>query len=217
MNIKIIEGSLFDSECQTVVNSVNCVGVMGKGIALEFRLRHPAMYEKYVEICREGLLDIGQLWVYKNTEQWILNFPTKKHWKYPTKIEYLELGLQKFLDTYEKEQITSVAFPLLGTENGKLDKEVALDVMKTYLHQCNIYTEIYLYRANCSDRRFEKIKQELERMNSQQIAKLTGLSTNISKTIKEAMQESSIKTATDLLNTKGIGHTSVEKIFKVLY
>ncbi len=77
MGIKIINGNIFTSKCQTIVNTVNCVGVMGAGMALECRLRYPEMHEKYILLCKDKLIDIGLLWIYKSPEKWILNFPTK--------------------------------------------------------------------------------------------------------------------------------------------
>ncbi len=93
MSIKIISGNIFTSQCQVIVNTVNCVGVMGAGIALECRLRYPEMYDKYIQYCLESKINIGNLWIYKTESRWILNFPTKKHWKNPSKIEYLHAGL----------------------------------------------------------------------------------------------------------------------------
>ena len=91
-NITYIKGNIFQSDKQTIVNTVNCVGVMGKGVALGFRLRYPEMYEKYKVFCQNKQLTVGKLWLYKpdNDSQWVLNFPTKIHWKYPSKMEYLE-------------------------------------------------------------------------------------------------------------------------------
>ena len=115
-NITFKKGNIFSSDKQTIVNTINCVGVMGKGVALGFRLRYPEMYEKYRELCKTKQIAIGKLWLYKQSReglQWILNFPTKIHWKYPSKMEYLEAGLQKFVDTYEEKGITSIALSLI--------------------------------------------------------------------------------------------------------
>lgn len=147
--MKIIQsGDIFQSEAQTLVNTVNCLGVMGKGLALRFKNEYPEMYVAYVDICERRLLDIGKLWLYKTDEKWILNFPTKYDWKMPTQEQYLELGLQKFLSTYRKKDITSIAFPLLGASNGKLDPKVSLDIMTHYLSQCEIPVTIYLAYEN---------------------------------------------------------------------
>ena len=137
--IEFKSGNIFTTECQTIVNTVNCVGVMGAGIAYEFRLRFPEMFSKYKSFCDEGKLKIGSLWMYKlpNDEvasyRNILNFPTKKHWKFPSKEEYLEKGLQKFVSSYNEKDIRSVAFPLLGASHGGLSEETSIAIMKRYL------------------------------------------------------------------------------------
>ena len=141
MAIKHIKGNIFSSKCQTLVNTVNCVGVMGKGIALVHKLRYPQMYLEYKEHCKNKLIRIGSLWLYSKQENapWILSFPTKFHWKYPSKIEWIEQGLQKFVDTYEKKEITSIAFPLLGTHNGGLD----INEVKNYLKGFEGVTDVH--------------------------------------------------------------------------
>ena len=124
-NIKIVRGNIFNTKAQTIVNTVNCVGVMGKGIALVFKLRYPLMFDIYKGFCKSKQIGIGKLWLYKGEpeEPWVLNFPTKFHWKYPSKLEYIELGLEKFVTTYKEKGITSIAFPMLGTNNGGLSKD----------------------------------------------------------------------------------------------
>lgn len=144
--IKVVKGNIFKSNCMTLVNTVNAFGVMGAGIALEYRIRYPEMYLKYFEICKLELMDVGMLWIYKSDKKWILNFPTKKHWRYPSKLEYIESGLQKFCETYESKGITSIAFPLLGTDRGRLSKESVLELMQRYLSLCRIDVEIYEYK-----------------------------------------------------------------------
>lgn len=137
-------GDIFESDAQTIVNTVNCLGVMGKGLALRFKNEYPDMFDAYRDICEQRLLDIGKLWLYKTDERWVLNFPTKYDWRLPTKEQYLELGLQKFLNTYKRKDIRSIAFPLLGANNGNLDPDVSLAIMKRYLVQCDIPVFIYL-------------------------------------------------------------------------
>ena len=132
MSIVFSKGNIFNSKAQTIVNTVNCVGVMGKGIALVFKLRYPLMFDLYKEHCWNKRIAIGKLWIYKGESDapWVLNFPTKFHWKYLSKKEYLEKGLEKFCETYKEQGITSIAFPLLGAHNGGLDKNEVLDIMK---------------------------------------------------------------------------------------
>ena len=106
------------------------------------------MFLRYKELCGKKLIRPGILWLYKADNKWILNFPTKDHWKNPSKIEYLESGLTKFLNTYKNKGITSIAFPLLGASNGGIDPDVSLEVMKKYLSQCDIEVEIYKNTKN---------------------------------------------------------------------
>lgn len=141
--ITIVTGNLFESNTQTIVNTVNCVGAMGKGIALEYKNRYPDMYVKYCELCQKKLLNIGQLWLYKAEDRWVLNFPTKLDWRNPSKIEYLELGLKKFISEYKNKGITSISFPLLGASNGGIEPDVSLEIMCKYLKECEIPIVIY--------------------------------------------------------------------------
>lgn len=136
--VKIEKGkTIFDSSAQTLVNTINCVGVMGKGLALEFKNRYPEMFKKYKSFCDNGVFKPGVLWIYKADDgKWILNFPTKIDWKNPSKIEYIEEGLKKFVEIWEDKGITSIAFPLLGCKNGGLDPDDVIPLMKKYLKQC---------------------------------------------------------------------------------
>lgn len=143
--MEIIEsGDLFTSDKQTIVNTINCKGVMGKGLALSFRKEYPLMYKEYVDICNRGLMDIGKLWLYKKESKWVLNFPTKYDWRFRTELYFLEAGLEKFLATYRAKGITSIAFPLLGASNGGIDPEISLNIMQKYLGHCDIPITIYL-------------------------------------------------------------------------
>ena len=136
-------GDLFNSEAQTLVNTVNCVGVMGKGIALEFKKRYPDMFKSYKSICDKKLLRPGTLQLYKKSDQWILNFPTKDHWRNKSKMQWLEDGLSKFRETYKEKGISSIAFPKLGCSNGGLKWEEVKPLMEKYLTDLDIKIEIY--------------------------------------------------------------------------
>ena len=141
--IQIVKGNIFESETQTIVNTVNCVGVMGKGIALEYKKRYPKMFTRYQELCNLKLIKTGKLWLFKDSDKWILNFPTKDHWRNPSEIDYLKIGLEKFVLTYKEKGITSISFPLLGASNGGIDPDVSLAIMYKYLKECDIPIFIY--------------------------------------------------------------------------
>ena len=87
--IEYIEGDIFDSPAQVIVNTVNTVGVMGKGLALSFKKRYPDMFESYKKVCEKHQLTIGKLMLYKEADHWILLYPTKENWRIPSILEYL--------------------------------------------------------------------------------------------------------------------------------
>lgn len=137
--------TVFNVDAQTIVNTVNCKGVMGAGLALECRVRYPEMYADYAERCAHGEIQPGVLSIYRGYGRpWILNFPTKRHWKKPSKYLWIEMGLARFLDIYAQEGITSIAFPRLGSRNGKLDWNQVQSIMERYLHDLPIRTIICL-------------------------------------------------------------------------
>lgn len=130
--------SLLDATTQTVVNTVNCVGVMGKGIAKEFKQRDPMMFAAYKRICDQKLLEPGKLWLWRGSASWILNFPTKKHWRNPSRMDWIEAGLKKFVATYEAQGITEISFPKLGCGNGNLNWDEVRPMMEHYLSDLSI-------------------------------------------------------------------------------
>jgi len=143
--LKYIEGNIFDSTCQTIVNPVNCIGVMGGGLAYQFKVRFPEMNKTYVAACKSNLLRPGMLSLHKeSTSRWILNFPTKDHYKDPSLMSYVENGLLKFVDTYEARGITSIAFPGLGAGLGGLDRDDVHVLFEKYLSNLPIKVEIYV-------------------------------------------------------------------------
>jgi len=116
-----VNQNIFESPAQVLVNAVNTVGIMGKGIAKKYKELYPEMYQKYRYFCKNNMLETGKLWLYKDETKWILNLPTKNHWRNPSNIEYIELGLKKFVETYEEKGIHSISFPKLETGNDGLD------------------------------------------------------------------------------------------------
>ena len=212
-NVLVRKGNIFSSRCQTIVNTVNCVGIMGAGIALECRLRYPLMFEKYAQLCADAKLDIGQLWIYRAPERWVLNFPTKKHWRYPSRVEYLHLGLQKFLDTYQARGIASVAFPLLGAQNGGLQADESLALMLQYLGQCSIPVEIYEYDPASADDLFDDFKASFLRQSDAAITQQSGLRADAVRRIREALQDPRLCQLGQLAQVPGIGDKTLEKSF----
>ena len=217
-NITVINGNIFNTKAQTIVNTVTCVGVMGKGIALVFKLRYPSMFEQYQKYCKQNLIAVGKLWIYKGepTNPWVLNFPTKTHWKLPSEYEYIEKGLQKFVDTYKEKGITSIAFPLLGANNGGLDKDKIMETMLHYLSKCDIPIEIYQYDSMAPDDLFETFKNKWNEISTIDKKQLGIRQQKQIDAIEKAVNVDNVKSMIALINYPGIGIKTMERCFKMV-
>jgi O-acetyl-ADP-ribose deacetylase (regulator of RNase III) len=123
--IKITKGNLLKAPAEALVNTVNTVGVMGKGVALQFRQAYPEMYRAYVKACDAKDVQLGQVQVFDlgglvGGPQWIINFPTKGHWKSKSRLADIENGLADLTATVKRLGIRSIALPPLGCGNGGL-------------------------------------------------------------------------------------------------
>ena len=122
--IRFIQGNLLDADTEAVVNTVNTVGVMGKGIALQFKDAYPENYQAYAAACKAGEVQVGRMFVTMNptltNPRWIVNFPTKEHWRHPTKIEWVTEGLEDLRRFIKEEGVRSISIPPLGCGNGGL-------------------------------------------------------------------------------------------------
>jgi len=142
--IEYFEGTVFNVESDAIVNTVNCIGVMSAGIALEYALRYPEMFLDYENRCKNKEIKVGDVYYFKYADKIIINFPTKWHFKYPSKLEWIESGLKSFVRSYKDYGITSVAFPKLGTLNGKLSWDIVKKLMEKYLGDIDIKVYICL-------------------------------------------------------------------------
>jgi len=142
--MKILVGDILKSKAQTLINTVNCVGIMGKGIALEFKKRFPEMFKDYVERCERKEVKLGVPYLYRTLfPPQIVDFPTKDHWKSVSKISDIERGLQHLLRHYKEWGITSLAVPPLGCGNGQLEWRVVGPLIYRYVKQMDIPVEMY--------------------------------------------------------------------------
>jgi len=186
---------------------------MGAGIALECRLRYPKMYEKYKQLCDDNKFSIGMLWLYKSNYKWVLNFPTKNHWKYPSKKEYLHKGLQKFIKTYQSREIDSIAFPLLGADKGGINPSESLKLMKSYLDKLNINIEIYTYDRKAKDDMYDQVRDWLFDQSIEEISDLSNLRKDHVYKIIDALNRPDIVQLNQLGTVKGVGIKTLEKLF----
>jgi uncharacterized protein YwgA/O-acetyl-ADP-ribose deacetylase (regulator of RNase III) len=142
--IQPLVGNIFESKAQTLVNTVNCVGIMGKGLALEFKKLFPDMYEDYVARCKANKVRLGEPYLYRRLlPPWILNFPTKDHWRSVSRLSDIIAGLEYLSKHYREWEITSLAVPALGCSNGQLEWRVVGPTLYRYLSRLDIPVELY--------------------------------------------------------------------------
>ncbi|HUN61842.1 MAG TPA: macro domain-containing protein [Candidatus Sulfotelmatobacter sp.] len=164
--IKYVEGNLLEAPTEALVNTVNEVGVMGKGIALMFREAFPEASEAYVEACKEGRVRVGHMFVTENKRvvhpRWIINFPTKKHWRGDSRIEWIREGLQDLVRVIRERKIHSIAIPPLGCGNGGLDWPLVQQEIETALEPLSD-VEVWVYKPTRTYQNVSK-KEGLEKL-----------------------------------------------------
>lgn len=146
--VKYITGNILESDAQALINTVNTEGIMGKGIALQFKKAYPSNFKAYADACKKGEVNIGKLFITKDRnidsgEKLIINFPTKRSWRKPSEYSFIEQGLDNLVSVINKYQIKSIAIPPLGAGNGGLDWERVKKIIETKLTSLDI--EIYVY------------------------------------------------------------------------
>lgn len=154
-------GNMMEAQTEALVNTVNTVGVMGKGIALQFKEQFPYNNKEYIKACKSGDFDIGKLLIVDETtlegRKIIINFPTKKDWKHRSSYAYIESGLKALATELQKGHIKSIAIPPLGCGNGGLDWAKVKPMMEQYLQDLPV--DIQIYEPN------DAIKAQLQKEN----------------------------------------------------
>jgi O-acetyl-ADP-ribose deacetylase (regulator of RNase III) len=212
-NIRYVRGNIFDSSMMTIVNTVNTVGFMGAGIALEYMRRYPDMFEDYKKECFNGNFKVGDLGIWKNTSPWILNFPTKIHYQDPSKISYLAMGLNKFSTIYEQEGITSIAFPQLGSQLGGLSWEHDVQpLMIESLKDLDLEVEIYEFDRHADDKMYINLREILRTFTKKDYKNYLNLNSAVAERVEIAI-DINIKSMGDFQHVKGLGKEALKKIY----
>ena len=145
--MKFKTGNIFDSDAEALVNAVNTVGIMGKGVALQFKERFPTNFKLYAAACKKDEVEIGKMFITATNSllspKWIINFPTKKHWIDKSSYSFIELGLDDLVGQIEKLDIKSIAIPALGAGLGVLNWEKVKTIIENKLSQLNIDITIF--------------------------------------------------------------------------
>lgn len=146
--IELTQGDILRADAEALVNTVNCVGVMGRGIALQFKKAFPENFKRYKAICDKKELQPGKMFIYDLNRlynpRYVVNFPTKRHWKDKSRMEDIEAGLQALVEEVRKREIHSVAIPPLGCGLGGLCwTDVRAKIEKAF--QCLADIQIFLF------------------------------------------------------------------------
>lgn len=149
--ITYVIGNILDSEADALVNTVNTDGVMGKGVALQFKKAFPLNFNLYQRACKDKIIDIGKIFISKDSNisagtKYIVNFPTKKSWRKPSQYHFIEAGLDNLLQIIEENNIKSIAIPPLGAGNGGLEWEKVKKIIEKKLSNLNV--DVFVYRPN---------------------------------------------------------------------
>jgi O-acetyl-ADP-ribose deacetylase (regulator of RNase III) len=164
--MRFTQGNLLEARVDAVVNTVNTVGVMGKGIALMFKERFPENYKAYAAACKSGSVRVGEMFVTAVSEldgpRWVINFPTKKQWFQPTKLEWVRSGLTALKDVIREKHIKSIAIPPLGCGNGGLNWVVVRPLIEKALVELKD-VEVIVYEPTAKYQNVAK-KQGLEKL-----------------------------------------------------
>lgn len=161
--INYIKGNILESPAEALVNTVNTAGVMGKGIALQFKKAYANNYKAYVEVCKKNEIAIGRLFIFRDSnlisgEKYIINFPTKTDWRKPSEYSYIDAGLDDLIRVLDEYKIKSVAIPPLGAGNGGLEWERVKKIIEGKL--MNIDVDVKVYEPT----QYIKEKMEAERI-----------------------------------------------------
>lgn len=142
--VRVVVGDLFQSDAQTLTNTINCAGVMGKGVALEFKKRFPDMFADYERRCTDGMVRLGEPYIYHTLfPPWILNFPTKDHWRSPSHLSDIVAGLEYLNLHYHDWGIESLAVPPLGCGFGGLEWRIVGPTLFRHLAKLEIPVDLY--------------------------------------------------------------------------
>lgn len=217
MAYKEVTGNLFASNAMALVNTVNCVGAMGKGIALEFRRRFPEMFKQYQIDCDKKILVPGRIYSYQSQDRLILNFAIKDNWKYPSKIQWIESCLRQFAAHYKQKDIKSIAFPWMGAENGGIPLEIIQATMRKHLQPLEeIDIEVYSFDPIAYDPLFEQLQKIALSEDPDKYQADSGIQVKAFLQIISAVRNESVKGMSQISKIDGIGKITVDKLYAFL-
>ena len=211
--IYLVEDTVFNTDAEWIVNTINCVGVMGKGLALEFALRYPKLNDIYIEQCKNKTIRVGKIYTYEIEDKKIINFPTKYSFKYPSQYEWIEQGLLDFKNKYKELNIKSVAFPLLGCNNGDLDRNIIISMMTKILNLPDL--DVYICKSTKLAGKEKEMLENFQKASIEELTKIGKLNVNQVKVVKD--NKLKISRFYHILELDKIGKATYERLFTYFY
>lgn len=206
--------SVFNMQTDAIVNTINCIGFMGKGIALEFSLRYPNLLAEYQQKCQNNEICIGKMFYYKENKKIIVNFPTKDDFKLPSQYDWIRKGLIDFKNTYKLYNIKSISLPPLGCGNGDLNFNKVKQIIEEELSSEPIEIYVCLDSNPAEGKELEMI----EMFNTMQIEDFIDIFKLSQKQASLLVQyQNKIKRFYELQNIEGIGITTYKKLHDYFY
>ena len=168
--INYTTGNILETNTRAIVNTVNCEGFMGKGIAYQFKLKFPENNKEYIKLCRNHQFNIGDIFMHEESDKIILNFPTKNEWRRKSEYDFIEKGLKTLKEKLLNYNIPSVAIPPLGCGNGGLEWTEVKRLIELYLSDISYKTEITVYEPIYNKNiRFKSEVQKAPKLSSSHI------------------------------------------------
>lgn len=207
-------GNIFNSTADAVVVTVNCLGFMGKGMALECALRHQDVEREYKILCETNQIGIGKMtWVSLPNGKTLVLFPTKTDFKYPSKYEYIEAGLEQLVNDVASRAITSLAVPRLGAELGGLEWGRVRPQIINAFNDIDIELELWTFGPQFNDPLILLLNSRLE-SQADLAMRDTGVTARQIDTLIQFTRRNTSATLVDVLSIPGIGKVMLKKLVK---
>lgn len=217
MAYREITGNIFASGADALVNTVNCVGFMGKGVALEFRRRFPEMFIEYKYVCERGNLQPGQILPYRKSSPIVLNFAVKNDWKHPSRIEWIESCLKKFCQWYPSQELRSVAFPWMGAMNGGIPLSEIKRVTRDHLESLtDIDIEVYSFDESAPDPLFEDLLLLCRGMEIKQFQEESRIQLHRCEALYQLVDQPDTTSMNSIVECGIMGKTSIDRLYSFL-
>lgn len=210
-----MSGNIFASQSEVIVITVNCVGVMGAGIALDAKHRWPDLAEKYRSACSDGRVSIGKIFWASTKRQKIAFFPTKTHWKLPTEITFIEKGLSALRREIADKSIFSLALPHLGCSNGGLNWSDVQPFVRAGLSNFpKLNVELWEFNSDFVDDDFVRFKNTFLALDDVAAATWLMCSKGTVKRIRSALARATITNFVQISSSSGIGEKTIAKVYE---